>query len=606
MMSTTTNSPSKHYSTRVKAYSAQLSQLARYFRFTAPVRLLTFAGLVISGLWFIKSKFDDTFIWLSIGFLVLFVLAVIWDLRLVRKQRTLKARLKVNEDELKYLQHQYSDFDDGSDLAKYAPELSGDFDLFGSGSLFQYLNRCVTEQGRTLLGQELAKEKRASEHIKKKQESIKELSENPEFIEDFRSLGLQATMESNEIKKLKEWLNSPAPNTCFIKWAGVVWPFLMVGWIVATSLGFISPNLIFIPILTPLLLVDRKKKTTQKSHDLLGRSAKTLEKHAGLISLVENHRFSGELLCSLQQQLAVKDKTASRVLKKLFKLLERFDFRLNLIVGTLVNILFLFDFHMLVALEKWKTSHKTDVPEWFDAIARLDAMTGFAVFAFNNQVNTVLPEVLDVPFTYEAKNLKHPLLPDSECVGNDISFSGQPKIMIITGANMAGKSTFLRTLTVNLILGMNGAPVCAREMRFSPADIRSSINIRDSLARHESYFYAELQRLKTIVDHVEQNPNTFIVLDEILRGTNSLDKHNGSLGLLEKLIGLNAIVVIATHDLGLGELEQKYPKTVKNYCFEVELEGNQLAFDYKIKPGVSQKLNASFLMKKMGLGANDN
>jgi hypothetical protein len=600
-MSTTTNTPHKHYSTRVTDYSAQLKQLTRYFRFTAPARLLTFGGLVISGLWFIKSKFDDTFLWLSAGFLVLFVLAVIWDLRLVRKQRTLKARLKVNEDELKYLQHQYSEFDDGSDLAKYAPELSGDFDLFGPYSLFQYLNRCITGPGRTLLGEELTKEKRTPEEIKKKQESIKELSENPEFIEEFRSLGLQANMETDEIKKLKEWLDNPALNTFFVKWAGIIWPFLMAGWIAATSLGFISPNLIYIPILTPLFLVDRKKKTIQNSHNLLERSAKTLEKYAGLISLVENHQFSSELLLSLQHQMTGKNKTASRVLKKLFRLLELFDYRLNLLAGTLLNILFLFDFHMLTGLEKWKASHKTDVPEWFDAIARSDAMTGFAVFAFNNQGNTVLPEIQDAPFTYDAKDLKHPLLADNKCVGNDISFSGQPKIMIITGANMAGKSTFLRTLTVNLIMGMNGAPVCAARMRFSPCDIRSSINIRDSLARHESYFYAELQRLQGIVQHVEDQPNTFVVLDEILRGTNSLDKHNGSYGLLEKLIGMDAIVVIATHDLGIGELEKQYPGIAHNYCFEVELEEDQLAFDYKLKPGISQKLNASFLMKKMGL-----
>ncbi len=601
MTNTNINNPFQYYSARTKEYSTQLARLARYFRFTAPARLLTFAGLVISGLWFIKSKFDATFIWLSLGFLVLFVLAVILDLRLVRKQRILRARLKVNENELKFLQHQYSEFDDGSDLVATAPELSGDFDLFGPGSLFQYLNRCITGPGRTLLGKELTKGKRTSEEIKRKQETIKELSENPEFMEDFRSTGLQSNMESDEIIKLKEWLNSRSFNTSFFKWAGILWPFLLAGWIAATSMGLISPNLIFIPIITPLFLVDRKKRITQKSHSLLGRSAKTLKKYAGLISLVENYHFSAELLISLQKQLSGRNKTASRVLKELFKLLERFDFRLNLIVGTLLNILFLFDFHMLVALEKWKTAHKTDVFEWFDAIARLDAMTGFAVFAFNNRGKTIFPEIPDAPFSYEAEDLKHPLLPPNECAGNDISFSGQPKILIITGANMAGKSTFLRTLTVNLILGMSGAPVCARQMRFSPCDIRSSINIRDSLARHESYFYAELQRLKGIVDHVEMQPNTFVVLDEILRGTNSLDKHNGSYGLLEKLIRLNAIVVIATHDLGIGELEKQYPGVAHNYCFEVELEGDQLAFDYKLKPGVSQKLNASFLMKKMGL-----
>ncbi|WP_010665109.1 MutS-related protein [Marinilabilia salmonicolor] len=602
MTNTTNDTPFQYYSARTKEYSAQLAKLARYFRFTAPARLLTFAGLIISALWFIKSKFDDTFIWLFLGFLVLFVLSVIWDLRLVRKQRTLKARFKVNENELKVLQHQFSEFDDGSDLTTTAPELSGDFDLFGAGSLFQYLNRCVTDQGRTLFAHELTKGERSSEEIRKRQESIAELSENPEFIEQFRALGLQTKLEKDEIRKLKEWLQSPPLKISVLKWAGRIWPFLFAVWITATALGHIAPNLIFIPIILPLFIVGRKSKTIQQAHNLLGRSAQTLKKYAGLIQLVESQSFSTKLLRSLQRQLTIKNKTASRILKELFKLLERFDFRLNLIMGPLLNILFLFDFHILVSLEKWKATHKDNVPGWFEAISKLDAMTGFAVFAFNNRNKTSFPEVVDTPFTYEAKDLKHPLLPDAECVGNDISFSGQPKILIITGANMAGKSTFLRTLTVNLILGMSGAPVCAGKMQFSPCNIRSSINIRDSLARHESYFYAELQRLKAIINHVKTQPNTFVVLDEILRGTNSLDKHNGSYGLLEKLISLNAIVVIATHDLGIGELEKQYPGTAHNYCFEVELEEDQLAFDYKLKPGVSQKLNASFLMKKMGLG----
>lgn len=601
MTSTNNDTPFQYYSARTKEYSTQLAKLARHFRFLAPARLLTFAGLIISGLWFIKSKFDDTFIWLSLGFLVLFVLAVIRDLQLVGKQRTLKARLKVNEDEIKYLQHQYSEFDDGSDLATTAPELSGDFDLFGTGSLFQYLNRCVTEQGRTFFAHELTKGESSSEKIIERQESIKELSYNPEFIEHFRALGLLTNMEKDEIKRLKEWLQSPALKIPVLKWAGRIWPFLLAGWITLTALGFITPNLIFIPIILPLLIVSSKNKTIQKAHTLLGRSAQTLKKYAGLIQLVENQPFSKKLLRSIQQQLTVKNKTASRSLKELFKLLERFDFRLNLIMGPLLNILFLFDFHMLVSLEKWKAARKDNVPGWFEAISQLDAMIGFAVFAFNHRDKTSFPEVIDTPFTYEALDLKHPLLPDAECVANDISFSGQPKILIITGANMAGKSTFLRTLTVNLILGMSGAPVCAGKMRFSSCDIRSSINIRDSLARHESYFYAELQRLKGIVDNVSEQPNTFVVLDEILRGTNSLDKHNGSYGLLEKLISLNAIVVIATHDLGIGKLEKQHPGTAHNYCFEVELKGDQLAFDYKLKPGVSQKLNASFLMKKMGL-----
>ncbi len=158
---------------------------------------------------------------------------------------------------------------------------------------------------------------------------------------------------------------------------------------------------------------------------------------------------------------------------------------------------------------------------------------------------------------------------------------------------------FYLPITVNLILAMNGAPVCSMDFVFTPCNIMSSIKIQDSLTNNESYFYAELLRLKDIIYHAKSNEKTFVVLDEILRGTNTKDKQLGSLGLLEKLISLNAVVIIATHDLAIAELERKYPESVVNYCFEVELTNDQLIFDYKLKQGISQKLNASFLMKKM-------
>jgi len=238
------------------------------------------------------------------------------------------------------------------------------------------------------------------------------------------------------------------------------------------------------------------------------------------------------------------------------------------------------------------------------ALSEFESLLSFSVFAYNNQESVSYPVISDNEFTFHAIELGHPLLHPSVRICNDISFSGTPSVLIITGANMAGKSTFLRTLSVNLILAMNGAPVCAKELVFTPCDIMSSIKIQDSLLNNESYFYAELLRIKDVIDHVKVNPRTLVILDEILRGTNTRDKHLGSVGLLEKLISLNSVVMIATHDLAIGELEKTYPDIVLNHCFEVELTNDQLIFDYKLKKGVSRKLNASFLMKKMGIISN--
>jgi hypothetical protein len=557
------------------------------------------------GLWFVKSKFDDTFLWLSLLFLVLFFLAVVWDLKLARKQKMLKARLKVNEDEIKYLDHNYTAFDDGEDLSELNPELSGDFDLFGKGSLFQYLNRTVTRPGRKLLARQLSNPDKKPNTIKARQEAITELAEKKAFCENFRAYGALAGIETNEAERLEEWLDTPVDHSPWIKWAAWLWPVFLAAWILGTIFGYLNSSLLIIPVFGAFFLTGRKSKATQQAHEQLSKSAKILRKYSQLLALIENLSLSAAFLLELQKTVINSEKKSSEVIKRLFLLLERFDYRLNMIMGFILNVLFLFDFHMLLVLNKWKKQNHQEVRQWFSTLAEMDALISLVTFATNNKPVITYPKINEGEFSFQAEDLRHPLIPSSEVVGNDLNFSGQPNVLVITGANMAGKSTFLRTLAVNMILGMNGAPVCASKMSFTPCDIRSSINIRDSLAKHESYFYAELQRLQKIVEHVEQNPQTLVVMDEILRGTNSLDKHNGSYGLLKKLISLNAIVVIATHDLGIGKLEQEYPENATNYCFEVELHEDQLAFDYKLKPGISQKQNASFLMQKMGLTSGD-
>jgi DNA mismatch repair ATPase MutS len=547
----TSNNPSQYYNSRLEMLRNELSTVSMHLRVSYLARLLSFIGMIVMILFYVKTRFDTLFLGLSVFFLILFIIAIIWDIKLSKKQKELKIRVNINEDELKYLNHQFSEFEDGKEFVETSSMLSSDFDLFGQESLFQYLNRSVTRTGKKLFAQSLGNQEKQSEKIRDKQEGVNELTSKPDFLEDFRTLGLQSKPETKEVEKLLEWVKSEDSDSRLIKWGAKLWPFIMAAWIVLTIGGMLSPDLLIIPVVLALLAIGQKSKITAMAHSRLNKTAQTLKKHADLIDLIESTSFSAKHLTNIQSNLISSRNDSGKALKDLFNLLEKFDYRLNFIMGILLNILLLFDFQMLRALRKWKEKHHASVPMWFTAIAKMDALTGYAIFAFNNTRQTSFPEIKEGDFTYSANDLKHPLLPAEESVGNDISFSGRPCVLVITGANMAGKSTFLRTLAVNLILGMNGAPVCAKKMTFSPVDIRSSINIRDSLARHESYFYAELQRLKKITEHVIKHPDTLVILDEILRGTNSKDKHNGSVGLLEKFISLNAIVVIATHDLGL-------------------------------------------------------
>ncbi|NOX46905.1 MAG: DNA mismatch repair protein MutS, partial [Chlorobi bacterium] len=219
--------------------------------------------------------------------------------------------------------------------------------------------------------------------------------------------------------------------------------------------------------------------------------------------------------------------------------------------------------------------------------------------SFNNP-EAEFPQVKNSDYIFKAEELGHPLIPKVERVDNEVGVKVKG-FSIITGANMAGKSTYLRTIGVNLILGMIGAPVCGRGITISPIQLYTSIRTDDSLQKNESYFYSELKRLKAIIDELKKGTKLFIILDEILRGTNSKDKHAGSEALLKQLIDLKASGIIATHDVALGNLEKSFPEHIKNRCFEVDINGSVLSFDYKLRDGVSKNMNATILMREMGI-----
>jgi DNA mismatch repair ATPase MutS len=409
------------------------------------------------------------------------------------------------------------------------------------------------------------------------------------------------TEKGNELESIETWLSQPEEKSPLLPVLCVAVPVLNICWIALIIAGTFPVNSLLVPIMVSLSIAGSKLKTINKAHSLLSKTAGTLKSYTTIIRLMEREKFQSTHLKHLQEKLSGDGLRAGESLTSLFKLLNSFDQRLNILVAILLNILFLYDIQVWLRLGKWKARHKTAVASWFEALSELDALASLSVYAFNNAEAVTYPVITEGEFTFEATEMGHPLLHPGARVCNTVSFSGAPRILVITGANMAGKSTFLRTLSVNLILAMNGVPVCAKAFRFTPCDLLSSIKIQDSLSNHESYFYAELVRIRQIIEHLQANPRTLVVLDEILRGTNTHDKQTGSRGLLGKLVSLNAVAIVATHDLTLGELETAYPGTVLNHCFEVELTGDQLIFDYKLKPGISQKLNASYLMKKMGI-----
>jgi DNA mismatch repair ATPase MutS len=261
-----------------------------------------------------------------------------------------------------------------------------------------------------------------------------------------------------------------------------------------------------------------------------------------------------------------------------------------------MNGLLLNAIHTLISLERWRSRYAVHVPGWMQVIAEWDALNSLANFYRNNE-HFIFPVMSEQP-QISIREAGHPLIHHDKRIYNDISFE-DGKFVILTGSNMSGKSTFLRTIGINLLLARMGAPVCAAECGIFPFEIFVSMKINDSLHNNESLFFAELKRLRRIIDQIESRVPTFVILDEILRGTNSNDKHTGTSSLIRKLAAFDTYGIIATHDLTISEMTPQYPGYLKNECFEVEILEDRLHFDYQLKPGVCAKMSAVFLMQQM-------
>jgi len=260
-----------------------------------------------------------------------------------------------------------------------------------------------------------------------------------------------------------------------------------------------------------------------------------------------------------------------------------------------------YDLHCILALEKWKDEHRKNFEGWLNAVGDIESINALCSFAFNNPAFTYPAINTSGTISVEVKQMGHPLIAEKERVYNDFEAGKNAKLFLVTGSNMSGKTTFLRTLGINMILAQCGAPVCAASFAFSPMEILTSIRVNDSLQEHTSYFMAELKKLKQIIDQLRQGIPALVLIDEILRGTNSEDKTHGSEQFILQLIQYNCITLFATHDLTLASLEETHKGIISNCCFESVIENNSLYFDYKLRPGVAKNKNASFLMKQMGI-----
>lgn len=592
--------PENHYTERLSLTKGQLQQVKKQIFRISMLRLTLFiAG--VAGIYFFFSQTPLLIVCICLTFLPFFILVKVHNRLFIRKE-WLETQARIIQEELQALSGDYSSFEDGKEYVNPEHPYSFDLDIFGRRSLFQSINRTCTFFGKVRLAEWLQNHLHEKASIEKRQEMVREISEHTLFREQFRVAGLVHHSQSSDAEKIQAWSQSPAQ-------------YLHAGWVKAFIWG--------VPVINSLLLITSLAGWTSFSwlglsfgiflvlsfgiikratyiQETYGKQLKSLNGYARLIALAKAENWKSAGMQELMERFNLNGQSPIQALQQLSKELDRLDLRNNQFLYVLLEGSIFFQLQEIVRIERWKARYGQHISKWLETVGELDALCSLGTFAYNHPQYTY-PELTEKPFCFLATQMGHPLMPASQCVKNDATIPSRPFFLIITGANMAGKSTYLRTIGVNYLLACIGAPVCCERLKLYPNQLITSLRTSDSLSDNESYFFAELKRLKRIIDLLNQGQQLFIILDEILKGTNSMDKQKGSFDLIRQFMQLKANGIIATHDLLLGSLIKQFPEEIRNYCFEADIKENELTFSYKLREGVAQNMNACFLMKKMGI-----
>ena len=592
--------PGNIYSGLAASHKVTLSELKRKQLAVSLLRLAVFITGLLITVWAFTFTVPAGIVSLTLSIAVFLYLVVRYGE--IESEITVTDNLiRINTSELNALEGDFSSFDGGSEFIDPGHDFSADLDIFGDDSLFRYLNRCVTGSGKSQLAGWLSFPFEIGEDIRSRQEAVSELAPKIEWRQKFMAYGYERQLTDRDIDSLAEWLaEGDALAKPFQRKAAYAAPALILVILTLVIAGLLPVQLFFLVFVVNLFIAGFYLKGTTRIHERVSRKHSVLEPLLQLIKCIGDEAFSSSVLAGIKNRLCTEKDSVAKRLKELNSIIRIFDSRLNLFAGLVLNGLLLWDFHCVMKLEKWRRKSAGDLPVWLRQAGRMDAFISLASFSFNNP-GYCFPSPEGKGLIIDADKLGHPLIPDKIRVPNDFSTGNDKQIFIITGANMSGKSTFLRAVAVNMILAMAGAPVCAARMKLTPVRLFTSMRTADSLSHSESYFYAELKRLRILKERLEKEDTVFFLLDEILKGTNSTDKSTGSRQFLLKLLELGGTGMLATHDISLGEIAQDHPGKIVNKCFEVEIDGEKILFDYRLRNGITSRMNAAMLMKQMGI-----
>lgn len=591
------------YKQRLEALAEEVAHLSTKDKRLSIIRFVLFVGLIAIIILSFQWKILILTILIIYGGIYGFYRLIMYH-NTIRYQLDLKQKLtQLNQAEVAALQNDYSYFDAGVEFVNPNHEYTTDLDIFGKKSLYQKLNRCGSQAGKEALAQFFLKNI-PFQDLPLYQDANQELAPQIDFRQNLFANGSLADTDPQHLVDLKAWikdsnsLSTPLFVLILLPILCLVACGLIMYWQPLGEINMLTGLIYFVIAYAPILILNKNnKKKIDKIHNSLSKNSKHLKVYGRLIQVIEGQRFTSQKLITLQS-IFTGEIDASKRINKLAYYSSQLDLRYNFF-GIFFNILFLWDHIYVYLIQRWKDKNDNHLLPWFANLGEIEAINSTATLAYNHP-NWIYPVFSD-QYSYTGTALGHPLLPDNTRVCNDFDMNTKASIMIVTGSNMGGKSTFLRTVGINTVLAYLGTVTCSKSMQLPDIQIITSMRTIDDLSESTSSFYAELKRLKVVLDAVIRGENVFFLLDEILKGTNSNDRHNGAKALIMQLLRHQGAGLISTHDLELGILAEQHSDMIQNKCFEVETQGSNLVFDYLLKDGVSKSFNATELMRSMGI-----
>ncbi len=586
---------SEFYQQRATQFQQERIQIEKIIRRYSWSRVALVLGI---GVLIYLGFSDSLFFWILPIPIISFVFLVKRQTVLEEQKQLASYQESLNRMEARAITFESIDFSDGHQFADPHHSYGHDLDLFGLGSVFQYLNRCGTQLGEERLAHDLKTLPYTKDELEQRQEAVRELGSWLEFRQHVWALGRQINDVTFDRSGLLIWLKEKSffygkTSYSILRWGLPVITLTMLGFTIHDFSRYFP--VLFVMMTVQITLAGFHAKRIGEFQRVLSLGRKVMSNYARIFEQLAQQKVTSAWM---RKHHATATSAFEKV-KEFSALVNALESRMNPIAMQFGNGLFLYDFHAVSRLEKWRTENATELPHWLESLGEWDALLSLATLHYNFPAYSFAE--INSHVALESRAVGHLLIPDTVRVNNNFDLGKPAKIWLITGANMAGKSTFLRSLGVNFVLGSIGSPVCASQWRMPLIALRSGMRTTDSLQDHQSYFFAELHRLQSIIQELHAGKPMFILLDEILKGTNSTDKQLGSRELLRQVKDMNALVVIATHDIALGDLAQQYPMQIANACFEGKIENERLTFDYTLNPGVAQKANATFLMRQMGI-----